>query len=229
MKRLFFISAALLFILLPGIGLSQQKTLSYDAYGLNPKLYNGEIYDYFLAPETKGNQYFSNREFTEGSVRIQGVTFDHLLLNYDVFNQLLLLKYDYPEGSNHILSLSKAWLEGFTLGTGRFELLRFQDTALRIFQVQGTGKIRLLTNWSKEQKIDYYYTAPYYVFLPLKKEMYLGMDKEIKHFKNNKSFLLLFDPVKQAVLRKYLHENRINTKKATDASLLELINFCNTL
>ena len=228
MRRLFLLP--FLFLFLPGISFSQQVSRSYDeAYGLNPKLFNGEIYNYFLAPDTKGNQYFKGQEFTDGSVRIKGVTYDHILLNYDVFNQQLLLKYDYPEGTGHILSLSRAWLQSFTLAGANFELIRFQDTSSRIFQVQGTGKVRLLTSWYKEQKIDYYYTAPYFVFLPLKKEMYLQMDSGMKHFYNNKSFLLAFNPAEQAAIRKYLRQNNINTRKAGAAALLQLIQFCNTL
>ncbi len=218
-----------LFLTLESISAQEVNTGFDKIYGLDPKLYNGEIYKYFLRSDTKGNQYLAGPGFTEGSVIIKGVTYDHLQLNYDVFNQLVLLKYDNPLSTNNIISLSKAWLVGFSMGTANFEMIRFQDTSLRICQVLGKGKFRLLYYWTKEQKIDFYYYTPFYVFLPPKKEMFLEIGSEHRKFRNNRNFLSAFDPSIQVSIKKYMRLNKIDTKKADDKTMLELITFCNTL
>ena len=198
-------------------------------YGMDPDLYNGQIYDYFVQVNSRGNQFLSRPEFTEGSVRIKGVTYTDLLLNYDVFNQQLLLKGHNALYSNTIIALSQAWLEGFSLGPTSFEVVRFQDTSRRICQISGDSYIRILTYWTKEQKIDYYYTTPIYVFSLPEKQMYLQIGTDIIRFKNNKSFISAFGKPLQVVISKYMHQHKVKVRKADTAKIQALIIFCNTL
>ena len=226
-KPLFLIPFLCLFIKILN---AQEINQGFDkVYGLDPHLYNGKIYNYFVEINTRGNQFLSGNEFIVGSVRIKGVTYPDVLLNYDIFNQQVLLKSQNSLYSNSIIALSQGWLEGFSLGSANFEIISFRDTSQKICQVSGNSDIRILTCWRKEHKIEYYYTTPIYVFSLPEKEMYLQIGPDIKHFSNNRSYISCFGRTAQAVLKNYMRQHKVNVKKADADKLRALTLFCNTL
>jgi hypothetical protein len=207
---------------------AQDNTQGMDkVYGLDPSLYNGEIYSYFVESSTQGNQFLASPEFKKGSVTIKGITYENIQLNYDIFNQLILLNSQEAVYSNIILSLSKAWLEKFTIGQDSFEVVNNENAVPKIYQVVGNGNARELIFWTKEQKIDYYMGSTYYVFSKPKREMNLQIGSVITRFRNNKTFASGFDKPTQSVIIKYLHQHKVNVKKAKTDSMRALINFCN--
>jgi hypothetical protein len=218
-----------LFCLLIKSLFAQQYNKGFDdVYGMDPELYNGQIYKYYVNTDTKGTQFLSGPEFILGTVRIKGITYPDVKLNYDVYNQQLLLESPNSIYTNTILILSETWLEGFSLGSAVFEVVRFQDTSRRICQVYGNGSHRILTFWTKEQKYGYEYAAPYLIFSTPKKEMYLQSGNAITRFKNNRSFISGFDKPSQAAISKYIHQHKVKVKKAGSDTLNTLITFCNT-
>ncbi|NVO20884.1 MAG: hypothetical protein HXX13_14385 [Bacteroidetes bacterium] len=198
-------------------------------YGVDPEIYNGVIYDFFLLPETKGNQYFTGPAFMDGDVVIKGILYHHLKINYDIFNQQLLLKSENSHYSGVIIALSQGWLESFTFGNARFELVRFPDSTRKICEVIGQGRLRMLYCWYKEQKIDYDRTSPFYVFSKPKKQAFLQINESIRPCSSNKSFVACFEQKDQAALKEYLKSNKFNFRKTSHDKLLGLISFCNTL
>jgi len=67
----------------------------YDhVYGLDPALYNGRIYTYAAPRNTTGDPFLSGADYCKGHITIEGKIYDGLNLNYDIFNQQILLKYD---------------------------------------------------------------------------------------------------------------------------------------
>src|SRR5512145_1757956 len=104
-------------LILPGMLPAQMAASNLDeVYGLDPVLYNGKKYTYFLPSGTGGHQYLFSPDYFVGSVTIKGQTFEGITLNYDICNQQLLLQYAIEAGSLRIIEVSKAWLESFTLG-----------------------------------------------------------------------------------------------------------------
>jgi hypothetical protein len=226
-SRPFYLTTLL--CLLIRIVMAQDNTQGLDkVYGLDPSLYNGEIYSYFVESSTQGHQFLVSPEFKKGSVTIKGVTYENIQLNYDIFNQLILLNSQEAVYSNIIISLSKAWLERFTIGQDSFEVVNNQNTSPKIYQVIGNGTARELIFWTKEQKIDYYMGSTYYVFSKPKKEMYIQLGSLITRFRNNKTFISGFDKSSQSVISKYMHQHKVNVKKAKADSMRALITFCNT-
>jgi len=230
MKTLFRLSLVI-FLLVTSAGVcAQPSTTAPDkAYGLDPLLHNGKFYTYFLPPWTGGTQFFNGPGFVKGSVTLRGVTYDNLRLKYDVFNQQLVLQYETSSGSDNLIVLSDAWLETFNLGGVHFEILAIQDSLKRIYQVMGTAPNRLLYYWYKELAIDGGIGIENYVFSAPKRESYMLIGTKLFKYKNNKSFLALFDTEKQAALKKYFRQQHINVKKASDQVITELVNYCNTL
>ncbi len=224
-------------ILLSGLYLSiafqlygQRNTkISDEIFGTDPLLYNGKLYTFFLPQNTGGSQYFHSPQFETGSVTIRGVTFSNLLLNYDVFNQKLVLKYIDKESVYRLLMISEAWLEKFSFRDLNFELIEVQDTLKRISQVIGTGSIRIIYFWEKRLSLDNFHGAKNHVFSSLIKEMNLSIDCQIKEYWNNKSFCILFGTERRDKVKRYLRENNVNVKKANDRVMTKVINYCNSL
>lgn len=208
----------------------QQSSISETStYGSDPLLYNGKLYTFFLPQNTGGSQFYFGPQFETGSVTIRGVTFSNLLLNYDVFNQKLILKYRDKENVHKLLMISDAWLEKFSLRDIHFELVNVQDTLKQISQVMGTGSIRIFYFWEKRLGLDNFHGAKNHVFSSPIKEMNLSIDRQIKRYWNNKSFCILFDAERRDKVKKYLRENNVNVKKANDSVMTKVINYCNSL
>jgi hypothetical protein len=221
----------LLIVITVCIGARAQATLGAadKTYGLDPLLHNGSFYNYHIPSDTKGNPFFNGPDFVEGTVKLRGITYGHVSLEYDVVNQLVLYQYVLPAGGVQHIVLSDAWMESFTLGDRYFELYPAADSLKQIFQVIGTGKDRILYAWSKVRTLNNQVGASHFVFSPLRKKMYGFRDGDMVEFKNNKQWLGLFPQGEQIALKKYLAQHHINLKKADDQMIKALIIYAQTL
>lgn len=230
MKYLFGKATLILFTFIT-IGVHAQSPASdtEKTYGLDPLLHNGSFYSYHIPSDTKGTPYFNGPDYVQGAVSLRGITYDHLSLKYDVLNQLLIFQYQNADGGAQHIVLSDAWLESFTLGDFHFELFAVQDTLKQIYQVIGAESPHILYAWSIERTLDSQMGASHFVFTKLKKKMYLLIDQTIEEYKNNKRWTSLFAAEKQSLIKKYLVQQHINVKTATDESMAALITYCNSL
>ncbi len=223
-------------ILLSGFYLSlafqlygQQNTkLSDEIFGSDPLLYNGRFYTFSVPLKTGGNQFLHGAEFEKGSVSIRGVKYNDLILNYDVFNQQLVLKYNTSSGAVSFIVLSDAWLESFTLGGLFFEQIVLSDSTKHIYQVIGSGPNRILYSWTKKLSLDNFVGTRNHVFSEPRKEMFLLSDNHCSNFWNNRSFSAIFTE-RRTDINKYLRKEKINVKKAPDKLMYQLINYCNNI
>jgi hypothetical protein len=151
------------------------------------------------------------------------------LLNYDIYNQQLILNYKNNIGANNLLTLSDAWLEKFSFRGYDFELISTKDSLKKIFQVLGTGQNRILYYWTKDLALDSFHGARNHTFSTAEREMNILTGTQVFKYWNNKSFYSAFDPEKRAVIKEYLHRSHVNVKKATDRKMTEVINYCNSL
>jgi len=205
-----------------------QKDIDY-IYGLNPVLYNGKIYTYFVPSKVEGHQFIYEKEYLKGSVTIKDIKYDDLQMNYDLLNQEILLNYTTTNGANQLIVLSKAWLNKFTLNGSTFQLIEASGLPNRIYQVIGNGDILLLYSWSKDMVHDNLSGIPVYKFTVPKKELFIYRKNQIRKFRSNRTFLKLFNGTKQQEIKKYLRQQKVNVKKANNMQMNTLIDYCNKL
>ncbi len=214
----------------PFISEAQNAHMQDDQiYGLNPQLYNGKYYSFFLPPDTKRTPFLKDSAFLKGSVTINNTRYDHLSLNYDIYNQQLILRYKTRVGNTQLIIISDAWLQSFTLGDKHFERIKVSDTSKRIFQVLGEGKTRILYYWRKNLALSNSYGATNFVFSKPVRKSFIQFGNTLMRYGNNKHFIRLFTPDIQAKIAKYLHRNRVNVKKSDDRTITRLIRYCNTI
>lgn len=205
------------------------------AYGLDPAVFNGRKYSYFLPSGTGGNQYIFSVEFAEGLLEKRGKGEDEkggkgegYLLNYDIYNQKVLLKFEDESGAVQIIELPQDWLEGFSLGEAKFGILQYEGQE-RVFQVLGNGKYKILLYWRKDLNLSNTTGYATYSFSTPLKTKYVRKGDDIIQFSTKGSFSGIFDPVIKTEISKYLKDKKINLKKASDQELSDLIDFISTL
>jgi hypothetical protein len=213
---------------LSGISAQQSSISADDVYGSDPLLFNGRHYTFFLPLYTGGNQYISGPQFETGSATIRNVTYNGIALNYDIYNQQLILEYKNNLGANSLIIVSEAWLESFSFKGLNFEIISSQDTLKQIYQVLGEGPNRILYYWKKKLNLESFQGSKNYNFSSARKEMNVYTGNQIFRYWNNRIFYSLFGSDKRIAIKDYLHKNHINVKKATDQTMTELILFCNT-
>jgi hypothetical protein len=193
MFRLFYFSVAIL-ISMNAIPISAQNVPDdNEIYGLNPILFNGKVYNYFPGVGVKGHQYFEQKDFVEGCISIRGTKYEKVLLNYDILNQQVVLQYGDQRGSNRLLSLSKAWLEKFTIADEEFSLIQTSENQSEklIVQTLNHGQLQLHSHWTKKLVADISFVSNNYLFDKKKQTLYLSYKNVLREYKSVKDILSL--------------------------------------
>ncbi len=198
-------------------------------YGYDPLLYNGKIYNFLPMPGTEGTQYLFDTFDSLASITVRGVTYEHISLNYDIYNHLLILKYKNAVGSQSFIEISYAWLEKASLWGNKFETFTTPDSIKRLYQVLGDDDEKILYYFSKELLLEGLKGSKNHYFTSVKKNMFVLTNGRISLFKNNAGFIKSFSLKKQSFIKSFLRSSHINVRKANDLLLTDLINYCNSL
>ncbi len=219
----------LLFLFMITAADAQQKFNIVDfLYGADPLLVNGRYYSFFPPPNTEGNQYLEDPQFKTGSLTLRGKTWSGLMLNYDIYNQQVLMAFRNKTGADNLIVISDAWLEKFSIMGMTFEIMPLQDTVKRIIQIIGSGPVRIGYLWQKDLKPDSFHGARYYSFSsPRKENLILEGDRVVRYL-NNRTFCAALDEKKRKAAREYLDKNRIKVRNADDRTMKALLDFYNS-
>lgn len=175
---------------------------------------------------TEGNQYLAGNEFVPGTLKLKGITYSGLQLNYDIYNQQLLLRYKSNTGALNRIIVSDAWIESFSMNNLNFLVLKNNGRKM-FYQVFGDGKYRLLYHWTKKLELGHFLGATNRVFSKPHRAMYLFYDDTVLEYRNNKGLIALFDKSEGVKIRDYLQRNKISLRKASDSRMAELVSFVN--
>ena len=198
-------------------------------YGYDPLLYNGRMYYFYPQPGTLGTQFLFDNYDTLGSVTVRGVTYTNLTLNYDIYNQVLVLKYKNAIGSSSLIQISFAWLEKASVWGINFETFTKPNSTKSLYQIIGRGDEKVMYFQSTDLLMDNLKGSRSHYFSAIRKEMYVLTKGQLISFKTNKGFIKAFSLSKQSLIKAYLRDHDIMVKTATDFTMAELINYCNTL
>ena len=199
-----------------------------QVYGYDPLLYNGMAYYYYAPPHTTGTQYLLTQFDTDGTITLRGITYSHLALNFDIFNQQLVLKYTNSIGSPALIQVSFAWLEAFEIEGLHFEIIASADSTKEIYQVLGAGSSKILYSQNKKLLIENFKSTDRY-FSRIQRLMFVYNGTRKIKYNNNRTFVAAFAQAQRDLIRKYIRKHNLMVQKATDQQMTELINYCNTL
>lgn len=209
--------------------ISQETRNTFDqVYGPDQKLCNGKKYGYLSPQGTKRDQYLLSPRFSPGRVTLRGKDYEGVSLNYDIYNQQLLLQYHDEGGALYTIEVSQAWLSGFSLGEWNFEFLD-PDGTPRFYQVLGDGGVRVLYYWYKTLNLNTAVGSTNYIFSPAVRDSYLIIDGELIRFRKKQSFIRPFEPAVRSEIKSYLRKNKIRVKRASNEKMSDLLSFINGL
>jgi len=220
-KQLFILFAFIYFCEL------EAQNNKVPSYGQNSILYNGELYNYSISHRIKGHQFFQTRDFKKGNICIKNKIFEDVLLNYDIYQQQILLKFKY-HNVDKIISIPKEIVKEFSFNNNHFTILN-NGWNFKIYEVIGDGEIKILRHWRKELKLSSGNESKDYTFTKAFIIRYLYKKGELIRFQSKRSFISEFPEDSQPLISKFLRSNQINLKRALKDELSALTNYCNNL
>ncbi len=193
-------------------------------YGLNQELFNGKQY-YKRNIQYKGDPYFPEDAFYNGSVTLKGVRYDNVRLKYDSYSQHLILKYtDFKDRVNMLL-INEIHVDSFCLGANCFQRLSLHDDRVLFHQVIKAGPVSCYIYWRREihsLNYDFQYTHEY--SSPIGTYFIRYMD-EFHPIANRKELLGLFPESLQPELKRYLKQEHFRFRKAGPKDIQNLLSF----
>lgn len=197
-------------------------------YGLDQELVSGFQY-YVRFAQYKGDPFFPEDTFFEGSICLKGFQYENVRLKYNSFSQSLILEYiDSMDGYN-LLRLNNSHIDSFRLGTHCFQKLFLFSEKPMFYQVFSSEHVKCYVHWKKNiqpinnnMQYTHVYTRPLGTY-------YLEYGDRIQSFANRNSFISLFSGSIQAEIKKYFKRQHFSFKKAGPADIQNLLIFISQL
>jgi hypothetical protein len=191
-------------------------------YGLEQELYNGFQY-YKRFYKYRGDPFYPDDAFREGSVSIGRLTYEHLSLKYNCFLQFLVLEYTDYQGRYNQLHLNDAHIDSFRLGRDCYQKLALAGHEPLFYQVLSSGAVSCYIHWEKnihgtsnDLQYSHEYTGPLGTY-------YVNYKGKIQPFHNRKSFLSVFPESMAVEIKRYLRVQRLPFKQASPGDLQRLL------
>ncbi|KPK84474.1 MAG: hypothetical protein AMS27_09835 [Bacteroides sp. SM23_62_1] len=206
--------------------------ISDAIYGKDIRLVNGRVY---FQPNISaaGNPFFKDPAGMTGSVTVRGTTFTGIKLNYDIFQDYLLLIDEFENGGIMKLVLNKNHTTAFTLEEHQFILLD-PSTGINIpekqyFEVLFSGKIDLVQRHEKIIEALAHQEYPYGRYTDDNITRFILKDNQLHKFKNRFTLYRILADGKSE-LKKYRRKNSVrNVKNATDQQITGMIEHYNSI
>lgn len=230
MKRvfIFFITFFLVFSGLQTFAQSLKKELD-QVYGLDPHLYNGKLYSGFYGQKVSSHQFLNGSSFKNGSVEVLGEKYTELQLNYDIYLQKVILKFETSTGASSQIEIPHSHLQSFQMENQSFQLFQENDSTYRIYQVIGEGNYQIHIYWYKKLVPSNSTSQFEYEFQNAKKDIYLLKNGNRYYIKNKKALRKMMKQDDQHLLKKWIKTHHFKIYKATNEELISLSQFLNSL
>jgi hypothetical protein len=203
------------------------QLLAQSNIGLDDRLYNGKFYGYFPPKNVAGHQFLYSTNFIEGEVWLAGREYSGLYLNFDVLNQLVLLKFETSNGAKRVISMSMAFLDSVSFNNRIFVVNQVDSTSQKIEQRIKYNNSILYINYNKKLELQSSLGEINYFFSKVFRRVVFIKDGERIELSSNKDFYKLFDKDKAVEIKHYLKKNRMKLRKMTESELFNLLVFIN--
>jgi hypothetical protein len=206
-------------------GSAQEQSCQYNRFDAD--LYNGTIYN-FGSAHIRGHQFLEKEMFDTGSITIDKQSFSGLLLNYDIFNQEVLLKSG-KGFQEKIISLPVETIKSFSIGDRHFIVAFEENRSAIIYETIGDLNFKFIRSWSKEMKTVNDNSIYNYEFSKPLHDTYFSNGEYMQQLRWRKDVLEVFPETNRSDVKKFLRKNKIRFRSASSAELLELIRYRYTL
>jgi len=198
--------------------------------GLDDFLYNGKVYTYFPPHNVKGNQFLNTKEFVEGTLWIKGECYSKVLLNYDIYNQQLVLSFKTKLGAQQMIALSMAYIDSFSIDNRVFIVSHDEEENYSFYQLIEQGSISFHLKWYNILSLKSSANGTVeYEFSESKRKVFLSYKGKFVELKRRKSFKGLYSKKASSQIIKYLKKNKLKLSKMQDDDFRNLLIFINSI
>jgi len=193
--------------------------------GPDYKLLNGRQYD--LPNSGNSHPYFNTDRYRPGSLLLNGEAYDSVLVNYDIYDQQLILQVPgWISDLNNKVVLNREEIDHFQIDGLTFRKMSFPKTGTSFFQLISSGEISCYLLWTKKLYRSSTSINARYKYLKQSREVYLQWEGRLFHVKNRSSFTSIYDEAYRKKIKEFLRREKIRFRNASDEKLGELMNFC---
>lgn len=193
--------------------------------GPDYNLLNGR--QYYLPYSGNSHPYFNTDRYRPGSLLLNGEVYDSVTINYDIFDQQLILQYP-GSISGHDLKvvLNRELIDYFKIDGLTFRFMSFPETGNSFFQLVSSGYISCYLRWEKRLNRSTSTGNTRYKYSKQSREIYLQMEGQLYDVRSRSSFTGMFDEAYQKEIKDFLRREKIRFRNASDETLGRLMNFC---
>ena len=205
-------------------------THTEQVYSTDDLLVNGQIY-IPLHPKAKGDPYFGENRFTEGSVSIKGRQYSGLLLKYNIENQRLILLTTVESGKYVSLLLNSNLVDAFAIGGLHFvhvgNFVQNLEPSGYFAEVYA-GNFLFLIKYEKKFKAVYNNQERNGSYTKMQTSYFVFEDGEFRNITKKKALLNYFSLHKKEI-NTFMRKHKIRYKKAGVEALNQLMKYCDSV
>ena len=193
--------------------------------GPDYNLLNGRLSDFPYSIDS--HPYFNTDSYRHGSLLLNGEAYDNVLINYDIYDQQVILQLsEWISGLNNKVVLNRELIDYFEIDGLMFRLMSSPETRTSFFQVISTGEISCYLLWTKKLYRSSTSVNARYKYLKQSRTVYLQKEDQLFHVKNKSSFASIFDEAYREEIKGYLRREKIRFRNDSDEKLGDLMDYC---
>ncbi|TFH25932.1 MAG: hypothetical protein E4H10_08515 [Bacteroidia bacterium] len=192
--------------------------------GPDYNLLNGRQYDILNSGES--HPYFNTDRYRSGRLLLNGEAYDSDTINYDIFDQQVILQYPGISGQDLKVVLNREMIDHFQIDGLTFRLMSFPETGSSFFQVVSSGDISCFLLWKKTLSRSTVSGNTSYKYSKQSREVYLQRESRLYVVRSRSSFTSIYDEAYRKEIKEFLRQEKIRFRNASDEKLGELMNFC---
>lgn len=220
---------AFLFLGLPCLSAQNIKDQLDAVYGLSPILYNGKIYSDFYNKDVKGDPFLKSKSYSNGELRLRQGYFNGLDLNYDIYQQKVILQFASQNKAIRQIEVPLEHLIEFKIEEGLFQIFQQEDQSYKIYHIIGAKSTKIYLFWYKNLETIQASSSYKHEFTEAKREFHLLKEEQLIPINNNKNLRHCYPKKLQADIKKWMKTHGIKLQKANDGQLLELCQYLDSL
>ena len=195
----------------------------------DPLLRNGVYYSYPYY-NAQGHPFLFDKDFENGSVDFRGKHYERLSINYELFNQQLILSWE-VDGMLQMSLLDPQFVSGFELKDLRFIRAETEEGVQGYFQVVAAqSRISCYYGWYKDRReVRDSGNRSIFSFSEPKYRRYIYLDDRLQRYKSNKTFIRILPEEARNPVKAYLQTNSLQVMEASDEEMDRLISHCHEI
>ena len=200
-----------------------------EALNDDPLIQNGVYYSYPYY-SAQGHPFMFDKEFESGSVEFRGKHYEGLSINYELFNQQLILSWE-VEGMLQMSLLDPNFVSGFELNGQQFVKAESEEGVPAYYQViSSKSLISCYYGWYKDRReIRDSGNRSIFSFSERKSRRYLYLEGQLLRYKSNKSFLKILPEEARDQVKAFMQSNSLLVMEAGEEEISRLVSFCNEI